>query len=350
MTDLADVLSRAGASDENRTAWLLERAQGVTATEIRDLYMRRKSIPALVAEKLAGPQPELNNQYVNYGRDREQDLVGCITVEHPGMVHETHVFHAADNSRYLGSPDALGEALLPEGPVLAVGEVKTGKHNIRGGMPDYYGKGYHIQQQWCMRVTGARISLYVGEQHDSQWPDPQPLDLFPEVYVERYNPALVAELEVLADQFLAALDKATAGEVPEFDEVLDTHAVNYLRGLDLEKQGAALKKESFAAVKAALADEASFSQASPLARITWTRAGEKTEPRATRATDEEAAKVAQPELWLFLQEKRSDLTDAEEAWQAVLDEHTTLDVIDTTVPVKENLTITAPKTMKETKK
>jgi hypothetical protein len=357
MTDLADVLSRAGASDENRTAWLLERAQGVTATEIRDLYMRRKSIPKLVAEKLAGPQPELNTPPIVYGREREADLVECIRVEYPEMKHESRVFHAADNSRYLGSPDALGEAVYAGTPLLAVGEVKTGKHNIRGGMPDYYGKGYHIQQQWCMRVTGARISLYVGEQHDSQWPDPQPLDLFPEVYVERYNPALVAELEVLADQFLAALDKATAGEQPEFDEVLDTHAVNYLRGLDLEKQGAVLKRDAFAAAKKALADEPTFSQASPLARITWTRAGEKTEQRPVEVVDVDAAKAAHPEEHAYLLAKRAEFEaielafdEAQEAWNQVLAEHTTQTHKPVTVTVRENLTITAPKTMKEKKK
>ncbi|PPF56058.1 hypothetical protein C5B94_03825 [Clavibacter michiganensis] len=332
----------------------MERAQGVTATEIRDLYLKGKSyIPTLIAKKLGGPEPELNNRYVNRGREREPFLVAQITEQHPDMAHESRVFHAAANSRHLGSPDALGYV----GGVLAVGEVKTGKDDIRGGMPDYYRKGYHLQQQWCMHVTGARMSVYVGERQDWSQGDPQPVDLFNDLYVEHYDPALVAQLVSIADEFLAAFDDAAAGGVAEFDEVLDTHAVNYLRGLDLEKQGAALKKEAFAAVKKALADETTFSQASPLARITWTRAGQKTEQRPVETVDLDAAKAAHPDEYAYLQAKRAEfeaielgLDEAQEAWNAVLAEHTTETRKTVQVTVRENLTITAPKTMKETKK
>ena len=43
--------ARAGASDQDRPAWLAVRRTGITATEIRDLYQKRITIPALVDRK-----------------------------------------------------------------------------------------------------------------------------------------------------------------------------------------------------------------------------------------------------------------------------------------------------------
>jgi hypothetical protein len=359
LIDLADVESRAGASDTNRTAWLLERQQGITATNIRDLYMRKTTIAKLVDEKLGRTTDSFTgNRYTAWGNKREPIIAADVCSSFPGLRPETRVFHAADNSRYLASPDLLGEF---EGQ-LAVGEIKTGKDDIRGGFADYYGKGYHLQQQWCMRVIGARVSVYASEQHDSDWQnvggeyeEPQPRELFADTYVERYDEALVAELVKLADEFLAALDRAAAGGAPDVDEALDTHAVNYLRGLDAEKQGKALKEASFLAVKKALADQATFSQASPLARISWKRGGEETttEQRVDReVVDEKAAKKAHPEEWRYLQritklrDKYAELfAGADEAWRAVLDEHTTTETVTETITAtsRENLRITAVK-------
>ena len=49
---VADLMSRAGASDQDRPAWLAERRGGVTATEIRDLAIGKKRQGELVDLKL----------------------------------------------------------------------------------------------------------------------------------------------------------------------------------------------------------------------------------------------------------------------------------------------------------
>ena len=46
---LTDLLARAGASDQDRAAWLAERRGGCTATEARDMYR-----PAITARTDAG--------------------------------------------------------------------------------------------------------------------------------------------------------------------------------------------------------------------------------------------------------------------------------------------------------
>jgi hypothetical protein len=130
-------------------------------------------------------------------------------------------------------------------------------------------------------------------------------------WVER-DDALIAELVALADGFLAELDRQREDGVPVIDEDVDTHAVNYLRGLAAEKEGAELKTTAYKALLAA-----GKSQTSALARVTFTPAKPGVATTVPE-TDFEKAKRARGGKALFeaLQAAQDAVRDAQAAWDA----------------------------------
>jgi hypothetical protein len=353
-TDLQDLEARAGASDRDRVAWLAERAQGITATELRDLYLRKTTVQQLVDLKLGRRVDSFGgNQYTAWGNTREPVLADVVQSIYPELRPESRVFHAADDSRRLASPDGVG---VVRG-VLVVSEIKTGKDDIRVGTPAYVSKGYGIQQQWVMRVTGARRSLYVSEQHDSDWqdrggayPEPAPMGLVPVMEWVEFDESLVRELDVIATGFLVAMDAAAHGEVVAYDDDLDTLAVNILRFREEESSAKRAKEQAWKKLQVSLrAQHDELSQESPLARITWRAAGTADvvgEP--VTVVDEEGARLERGDLAAKVHGLRQRLAAAEKEWQAVLDAHTTTTPGETRqVSTKESLTVTSPKTMKE---
>lgn len=101
---LAALFERAGASDKDREAWLAERRQGITATQIRDLVIGAISEQRLIDQKL-GRIPETgdlsNVKVIAWGNAREIAVGEMLRAE--GFLPETRVFHHPDNARYLAS-------------------------------------------------------------------------------------------------------------------------------------------------------------------------------------------------------------------------------------------------------
>lgn len=355
---LAELELRAGASDTNRPAWLAERAGGVTATEVRDLYMRQITVSALIAKKLGPPEPPLTSQYVVWGNTREPIIAGVVRDVYQ-IEPESRVFHAADNPRFLASPDGVG---VSKSGALVVDEIKTSKDDITLRSAAFAKKGYAAQMTWSMRVTGARWCLYVSEQHDSDWQDrggpayePQPIGLVPVMEWFEYDEALAAELETIAIGFLVALDAARDGSevMPVIDEELDTLAVNYLRGLDAEKEGKALKESSYKEIIALVDAGEPVVQESSLARVSWSPEIVAFEPRSE--IDVDGAKAAAPAgLYERLGQAQDDFDQAQEALkreQLAVDSHELAFVHDTgverVVKKKAALRVTAAKSTKE---
>ncbi|PRB01789.1 YqaJ viral recombinase family protein [Microbacterium sp. MYb64] len=259
--ELTDLYARAGASDKDRTAWLAERAQGITATEIRDLIRGKIRQQDLIDLKLGRKTDSFTgNVYTDWGNLREPVI--AEGVRGYGIEPESRVFHGVQNSRHLASPDGLG---VQFGDALVVSEIKTAGKDIRHGTTRYEETGYELQMQWAMWVTGATRCLFVFEERISTRAGFEPGQLFSE-WVER-DEAMIAALIARADLFLAELDRQREDGAPVIDEDVDTHAVNYLRAIDEEKRWAALKQEHYAAVVAA-----GISQESSLARVTYTPA------------------------------------------------------------------------------
>ncbi len=256
---LTDLLARAGASDQDRAAWLAERAQGITATEIRDLMKGKLRQDDLIALKLGRKVDSFTgNQFTDWGNEREPII--AAGVRGMGIDPESRVFHGEQDSRHLASPDGVG---VEFDGALVVSEIKTSGKDIRRGMPAYFETGYELQMQWAMWVTGADRCLFVFEERLTVDGRFVPGEVFTE-WVPR-DEAIIADLVARADEFLAELDRQREEGAPVIDEELDTHAVNYLRAIDEEKRWGDLKREHYAAVVAA-----GKSQESPLARVTYT--------------------------------------------------------------------------------
>ena len=328
---LAELHTRAGASDQDRTQWLLARAQGVTATEVRDLWLRRRGVASLIAEKLTflnAKTPEeleaaaqatfIDSKYTAWGRTREPVIAEVVQSVYPYLAPESRVFRSIENERWLGSPDGVG---IDGHDQLVVSEIKTSKHDVRVGTQSFDRAGYVAQMTWIMRVTGARRCLYVTEQHDSDWQDrggehqePTPLGLVPVMEWVEYDEALASQLELVATSFLVALDAARAGDAPEvvIDEELDTLALNYLRGLEAEKEGKALKESSYKAIVAMVDAGEPVVQESSLARVSWSP--EVVEEKPVMELDQVRAKAAAPAgLYERFEQAQHDVEQAQAA-------------------------------------
>lgn len=329
---LADLESRAGASDKDREAWLAERAQGVTATELAKIMVaanREVAIADLVKKKREG-DPFTGNAFTEWGTEREPVIAAELA--RFGVVPESRVFHAAQNSRHLASPDGVSVNFDGE---LELDEIKTSGKPLPKGSELLAAKGYEWQMQWCNYVTGAigshlNVELrhgapgeFVAGERTREW--------FPR------DEAMIAQLVEVADMVLAAMD---SDEGPVIDEEVDTHAVNYLRAIDEEKRWGALKKEHYAAVL-----KAGISQESPLARVTITQ-GTPDREVEEEVVDLEAAEAAHPKEAAQLKRAIKRVEKLQAAWDELAVKHTK--TVTSTVKGKAaRATITAPK-IKET--
>jgi hypothetical protein len=333
---LAEVYSRAGASDKDRDLWLAERHGGLTATQIRELYLQGAGYRQKLLHEKANRINEafVSNQYTAWGNKREPVIAEWA--RRFGIEPESRVIRAADNPRFLASPDGIGVTWLDE---LIIDEIKTGKDDLRPGGEACTRKGYLIQMQWGMRVTGARRCLYAWEQHNSDWQDrggeflePEPLNAEPSWTWIDYDPEIVERLEEIANSFLGDLDALVRdladGVEPLIDDEMDTLAVNLLRFRQMEAEG----KKAKESVWKQMLDRAEgcdpFSQESALARVTWSP-GEET---VAEKPDVEAAKAADPALF-------AEVEALSKRWNA----HQALHMKNVVTPGKNTLTVTAVK-------
>ena len=304
---LAELESRAGASDTDRTAWLSARLAGVTATEVRDLYLGKLKRQDLIKKKLSGKiDAELTAPVIVWGREREPIIAEAARARY-GVMPETRVFRAADDPRKLASPDGVGVNFDEE---LFVAEYKTSAKNIGTDTKAFADSGYLFQMMWTMRVTGARRCLYGHELRISNGDRGYEAGELRFEWVE-YDEALAAELEKVAVEFLAELDKQRDGDGPVIDEELDTLAVNYLRGAATEKDGKALKESAYKEIWARVDAGEQVVHESALARVSFSP--EDSEDRETTSVDTEAAEAAAPALYAEFDRAQREVSKAQEA-------------------------------------
>lgn len=306
---LADLEARAGASDKDREAWLAERRQGVTATEIRDVMIagnRELAIKELVRKKREG-DPFTGNAYTDWGSEREPIIAASLAGY--GVTPESRVFHAAVNSRHLASPDGLSVDFDGN---LILDEIKTSGKPLPKGSPTLASKGYEWQMDWCNYVTGAAGCWLNTEERlgspGSFRPGRMSREFFPR------DEERISQMVVVADQILAAMDADPVEEV--IDEEVDTHAVNYLRGLAAEKEGKTLKEASYRALV-----EAGVSQESPLARVTFTP-GKPAAELEEEVVDLAAAEAALPKETAALARAKARVEKLQAEWDALATAHT----------------------------
>lgn len=266
------LLDRALASSEDRQAWLEARAVRVTATEAAGLRTKGPAFRReLLAAKLA-PQAEWQgNRYTDRGHEREPVIVDWVRAHWPHLAGNTTLFHAPQNPLHAATPDGWG---YWDGQRLDLLEVKTSKHDLDPWTPGGYFQrtGYWQQVQWQLYVMGAQRCLFVWEQHDDAWPDPQPVDLEPKwAWIERDDQE-VAAMVADADHFLAELElaRSRAGLEPEAaDADLDALGATVVAARRAEATAKAEREGAWKRLLAGLGDRPSFSQVG-LSRVTWT--------------------------------------------------------------------------------
>ena len=303
---LLELESRAGASDTDREAWLEERRGGLTATQVRDLAIGRLTIPQLVAMKMGWIPDEGDLSHIPviaWGNEREPVIAAKLR-QRFSFEPESRVFRAADDPRLLASPDGVRVSFDED---LEIAEIKTAGKDVAPWTDAYQEKGYEYQCQWGMRVTGARRCLYVWEirvpvDSSRRTFAPGPLKWS---WIDR-DEKVIHKLERIADEFLAALEEAQSKGAPaavEYDEIVDTHAVNYLRAMQAKADAEQLRASSYAALL-----EAGVSQTSEMARVTFTPAKAATSGTVSEI-DYAAAEAADPELF-------ARMRAAADAWAA----------------------------------
>gem|GEM_PF-870917 len=292
---------RFGASDADREQWLAERRGGLTATEIKELWMaspgqRVLAMRELVEKKLGRKTDSFSgNKYTAWGKEREPIIAELVRARY-GIEPESRLVRAAQNPRHLASPDGIGVGF---GGELMIAEIKTSGKNIAPGSPEFEATGYLVQMVWQMYVVGAEKCLFAYERRLGTGVDADPF--YPgetgfEWFDRLDHVGLLQELLAIADEFLALLDAAADEPFAEaaIDEELDTLAVNVLRGRELEAQAKALKEPAWKELQHLLDKRGvPFSQESMLARITYTPGV----PETFTVVDEDAAAEADPALW-----------------------------------------------------
>lgn len=294
---LDELEARAGASDSDREAWLLERLSGITATEIRDLIVKG---PAFRNELLAIKRGDATdsfapNRYTAWGKKREPVIAAQIQ-ERFGIAPESRVFHRADNPRFLASPDGIG---VVKGE-LVLAEIKATKKNLAPGGREFDSSGYAFQMQWQMFVTGATRCLFAWERHAEGWhdvggefeepnvfEDPFSGVTFEHAWIER-DQVVIDRLVKEAESFLRAVDGADAREVdPEIDRLAGLYFVQQQAEAAAKKAKEALGTQ----IKALIGDQSNFSQIGTF-QVTLSA-----KPVETDVVDEDAARAERPKTF-----------------------------------------------------
>lgn len=379
---LEALLPRQVANDKvDRDAWLRARLTGITATEAKVLHKGSSRDKADVIKKKIEGDSFTGTKYTDWGSYREDFLLAQAAASEYGWL-----LHAPGNTRHLATPDGLRKTW--DG--FAVVECKTSKHDISFGSKKFTDYGYLWQILWQMYCADTDEAYYVFEQHDddwtrwnnrprddqSRWAEFGPASVRVVIQHIVLTPELKSELDKMvaaADRALVRLDKRVADlrselaaasdpETPgdtaapaddaESNELhlatlaLETQAKLYMRSLEREK---ALGDEKQTALAAALdlsvkrwGDEVDSHEFAPnpeepetLFRVGYSPAGEK----VATATDAEAAKAADPELWAKVDAARATFTALQDQWKA----HEAGFTVTKTTPVKASVRVTKKK-------
>lgn len=333
---LVELDSRAGASDTDREAWLAERAKGVTATEVRDLWLWRqgmggRSVQELIDEKLGKAPVFQGNAYTEFGKLREPAIAAKLA----GFTPESRVFHHVDRHEFLASPDAIA---LDFDERMTLAEIKTvgsSKYPLEPGSKACIEKGYVPQLQWQMFVCGADAGLLVVEERLGSLQEGFTPGELSQWHVPR-DEEMIRELTGIADEFLVELAKAREAGGSELDEELDALAAEVIAGRQAEAAGKRAKETAWRRLQERVAAAGvRVSQRSERARVSWV-------PEHTvrqEVPDEDACRAANRDVWDELVRVRELERELAEKWDELLQAH----MVEKEVRVAPRLTVTAPK-------
>jgi hypothetical protein len=215
---------------------------------VRDLA---KGSPAqrreILGYKLGKVEPELSsNKYIERGNIREPVIAQYI-LDNFDIEPSDTVYHHGEFDTHLATPDGLSSMFDMD---RITSEIKTSKHNLDPDLPGghFATTGYYDQVQWQMHVMGGDRCLFVWEQHDDNWPNPEPVSAPQFKWISR-DQARIDQLVDIAEEALAevATQRAKGGEqaeVARMDSRLEELTSTILEAR--AEEGAAKKKREAA--------------------------------------------------------------------------------------------------------
>ena len=232
--------------DAPRTVWMLERGEGVTASEVWAIATGGIKTWRRILEQKMNGSTFGGTKSTRAGSAREAALVDEAWHESGQLDYvmaNGGLWAAAENDRHRATPDGVG--LLAGG--LCTVEVKSHEHGYKG---DAFPKDHRAQVVWQRYVLGAEFGLYGAEIRNED--DMPPADGADWQFVDDQDDELLAFLIYRADKFLAWRDAGC----PDFDdlpaEVIEAQA----KWAPLKRQldaAVAAEKEANDAVKKAIA-------------------------------------------------------------------------------------------------
>ena len=201
-----------GASDQNKEEWLAERLGGITATEIKTLFLADEAgnldqaIQEMVIKKIINASTP-DNKFFIWGREREPIIAKKIQNMFPSFkLEEEHcVYHSLEDYKFMASPDMIGEK--DDNPFLV--EIKTSKNDLMDEQV-LDKTGYFYQCQWQMFVTQTVECWLVFEQHSGIWQEgadgiERPSEVYPLQYIGFVrNDEVIGKMKHIANLFLSA--------------------------------------------------------------------------------------------------------------------------------------------------
>ncbi len=232
--------------DAPRTVWMLERGEGVTASEVWAIATGGIKTWRRILEQKMNGSTFGGTKSTRAGSAREAALVDEAWHESGQLdyvVANGGLWAAAENDRHRATPDGIG--LLAGG--LCTVEVKSHEHGYKG---DPFPKDHRAQTVWQRYVLGGEFALYGSEIRDED--DMPPVDGAAWQFVDDPDDGLLAFLIYRADKFLAWRDAGC----PDFDDLPDEVAEAQAKWAPLKRQldaAADAEKEANDAVKKAIA-------------------------------------------------------------------------------------------------
>lgn len=229
--------------DAPRTVWMLERGEGVTASDAWKIARAGIKARRTIVEQKMNGSTFRGNKATNAGHAREAALLDEAAERLASLAPNGALWASADNDLHRATPDAIG---VDQDGAIVVVEVKS--HEF-GWKLDTIPVEHMAQLQWQIHVLGADYALYGFEVRDED--DMPPVEGATWIPVPR-DDEMIAYLIERADDFIAWRDAGC----PDVDhlpaDVTDAVAEWAPLKRDLDAATAA-EKAANAKVKAAVA-------------------------------------------------------------------------------------------------
>lgn len=229
--------------DAPRTVWMLERGEGVTASEVWAIARGGIRTWRRILEKKMNGETFGGTKSTKAGSAREVALIAEAIDELDWVTANGGLWAAAENDRHRATPDGIG--LLASG--LCTVEVKSHENGYKG---DAFPMDHKAQAVWQRYVLGAEFGLYGSEIRDED--DMPPVDGADWQFIDDPDDELLAFLIYRADKFLAWRDAGC----PDFDDLPEEVAAAQAAWAPLKRQldiAVAAEKAANDAVKKAVA-------------------------------------------------------------------------------------------------